>query len=67
MKKFILNSILFLFILNSYSQQKNKDASFKSSQLEYKFIPSITDQIKDGTFIYAEESNGPELKEKIKN
>ena len=66
MKKFILNSILFLFILNSYSQQKNKDASFKSSQLEYKFIPSITDQIKDGTFIYAEESNGPEVERKDK-
>ena len=66
MKKFILNSILFLFVLNSYSQQKNKDASFKSSQLEYKFIPSITDQIKDGTFIYAEESNGPEVERKDK-
>ena len=66
MKKFILNSILFLFILNSYSQQKNKEASFKSSQLEYKFIPSITDQIKDGTFIYAEESNGPEVERKDK-
>lgn len=66
MNKFILNSIFLLFIINSYSQQKNNDSSFKSSQLEYKFIPSITDQIKDGTFIYAEESKGPEVERKDK-
>ena len=66
MNKFILNSVFLLFIINSYSQQKNNDSSFKSSQLEYKFIPSITDQIKDGTFIYAEESKGPEVERKDK-
>ena len=48
MNKFILNSLFLLFIINSYSQQKNNDSSFKSSELEYKFIPSILDQIKDG-------------------
>ena len=66
MNKFILNSIFLLFIINSYSQQKNNDSSFKSSELEYKFIPSITDQINDGTFIYAEESKGPEVERKDK-
>ena len=66
MNKFILNSLFLLFIINSYSQQKNNDSSFKSSELEYKFIPSILDQIKDGTFIYAEESKGPEVKRKDK-
>ena len=66
MNKFILNSIFLLFVINSYSQQKNKDVSFKSSQLEYKFVPSITDQINDGTFINAEESSGLEVERKDK-
>ena len=65
MKK-ILCALFVLTTLNSYSQQKNKDVSFKSSQLEYKFVPSITDQINDGTFINAEESSCPEVERKDK-
>ena len=56
MNKFILNSIFLLFIINGYSQQKNNDSAFWSSTLEYKFVPSIADQLKDGTFIYADKN-----------
>ena len=62
MNKFILNSIFLLFILNSFSQQKkDTDGTFWSSTLEYKFVPSIADQLKDGTFIHADKN--PEMKE----
>ena len=61
MNKFILNSIALLFILNSYSQKNNNDGTFWSSNLEYKFVPSIADQLKDGSFIPAEKN--PDLKE----
>ena len=62
MNKFILNSIFLLFILNSFSQQKkDTNGTFWSSTLEYKFVPSIADQLKDGTFIHADKN--PEMKE----
>ena len=54
MMKFILNSILLLFIINSYSQQKNPDPKNWSSELQYKSVPSLADQIKDGTLISTE-------------
>ena len=52
--KFILNSIVLLFIFNSYSQQKNPDPKNWSSELQYKSVPSLADQIKDGTLIPTE-------------
>ena len=61
MKKFILNSILLLFLFNSYSQQKNNDGKFWTGNLEYKFVPSIAEQLKDGSFIPAVKN--PEVKE----
>jgi len=54
MNNFILYLSSLLFIINSYSQQKNPDPKNWSSQLEYKSVPSIADQIKDGTIILTE-------------
>ena len=54
MNNFILYLSSLLFIINSYSQQKNPDPKNWSSQLEYKSVPSLADQIKDGTIILTE-------------
>lgn len=56
MKKVILKFTFLLLVLNSYSQQKNNGETFWSGNLEYKFVPSIADQLKDGTFIPAEKN-----------
>ena len=54
MNNFILYTSTLLFIINSYSQQKNPDPKNWSSQLEYKSVPSLADQVKDGTIILTE-------------
>ena len=63
MNKIILKLFL-LFTLSAFSQEGKNN--FRSSTLDFKYVSSISDQIKDGTFIYAEESNGPEQERKDK-
>ena len=63
MNKIILQLFL-LFTLSAFSQEGKNN--FRSSTLDFKYVSSISDQIKDGTFIYAEESNGPEQERKDK-
>ena len=54
----ITKSLACLFALlvfnNSYSQLGDSQKPSWTQTLEYKFVPSITDQIKDGTFIPAD-------------
>ena len=54
----ITKSLTCLFALlvfnNSYSQLGDSQKPSWTQTLEYKFVPSITDQIKDGTFIPAD-------------
>ena len=64
MNKIILQLFLLLFTLSVFSQEGK--SNFRSSTLDFKYVSSISDQIKDGTFIYAEESNGPEQERKDK-
>jgi hypothetical protein len=51
----ITKSLACLFALlvfnNSYSQLGDSQKPSWTQTLEYKFVPSITDKIKDGTFI----------------
>jgi hypothetical protein len=52
----VLVFLLVLFLINSsYSQQSETQKPSWSATLEYKFVPSISDQIKDGTFVPADE------------
>jgi hypothetical protein len=64
MNKIILQLFLLLFLFNAYSQEGK--GNFRSSTLDFKYVSSISDQINEGTFIYAEESNGPEQERKDK-
>ena len=64
MNKIILQLFLLFFTLSVFSQEGK--SNFRSSTLDFKYVSSISDQIKDGTFIYAEESNGPEQERKDK-
>ena len=57
MLKITKNLVCLLTLLvfnNSYSQLGESQKPSWSETLEYKFVPSITDQIKDGTFIPAD-------------
>ncbi len=52
----VLIFLIGLFLFNfSYSQQSEIQKPSWSATLEYKFVPSISDQIKDGTFVPADE------------
>jgi len=52
----VLIFLIGLFLYNfSYSQQSEIQKPSWSATLEYKFVPSISDQIKDGTFVPADE------------
>ena len=52
----VLVFLLVLFLFNlSHSQQSETQKPSWSATLEYKFVPSISDQIKDGTFVPADE------------
>ena len=51
----ILVFLLAFFLVNSsYSQQSETQKPSWTATLEYKFVPSISDQIKDGTFVPAD-------------
>ena len=52
--KILICFISLLFFSNSYSQLGKSQKPSWSQTLDYKFVPSITDQIKDGTFIPAD-------------
>ena len=52
----ILFSLLGFFLFSfSYSQQSETQKPSWTATLEYRFVPSISDQIKDGTFVPADE------------
>ncbi|MDA8626062.1 GEVED domain-containing protein [Flavobacteriaceae bacterium] len=52
----ILFSLLGFFLFSfSYSQQSESQKPSWTATLEYRFVPSISDQIKDGTFVPADE------------
>jgi len=52
--KTLICFISLLFFSNSYSQLGESLKPSWTQTLDYKFVPSITDQIKDGTFIPAD-------------
>jgi len=53
--KYFITCLLMLFLFNnSYSQSDYSQKPSWSATLEYKYVPSISDQIKDGTFIPAD-------------
>ena len=53
--KFLFVLIFFSFnLINSQTNDIQRPSWIET--LEYKFVPSITDQIKDGTFIPADEN-----------
>jgi len=53
--KYFITLVLALFLFNTlYSQVETSQKPSWTAILDYKFVPSIADQIKDGTFIAAD-------------
>ena len=52
--KILVYSLAFFLFNFSYSQQSETQKPSWTATLEYKFVPSISDQIKDGTFVPAD-------------
>jgi hypothetical protein len=46
----------FFLVISSYSQQSEIQKPSWTATLDYRFVPSISDQIKDGTFVPADEN-----------
>ncbi len=53
--KLIVSLLGFFLFSSSYSQQSEIQKPSWTATLDYRFVPSISDQIKDGTFVPADE------------
>ena len=53
--KLLVSIVGFFLFISSYSQQSEIQKPSWTATLDYRFVPSISDQIKDGTFIPADE------------
>jgi hypothetical protein len=53
-KHFIACLLILSLFINSYSQSEYSQKPSWTATLEYKYVPSISDQIKDGTFVPAD-------------
>ena len=54
-KKLLVSLFGFFLFISSYSQQSEIQKPSWTATLDYRFVPSISDQIKDGTFVPADE------------
>jgi hypothetical protein len=53
--KLLVSLFGFFLFISSYSQQSEIQKPSWTATLDYRFVPSISDQIKDGTFVPADE------------
>jgi hypothetical protein len=53
--KLLVSIVGFFLFISSYSQQSEIQKPSWTATLDYRFVPSISDQIKDGTFVPADE------------
>ena len=53
--KYLMNFLIFFFLLFGYSQDNKEGKAVIDSQLEFKYVKSIKEQIEEGTFIPSRE------------